>query len=265
MCLGGVKTFRMMFVNAPPNSSVAAVVLGGRGTGDALASAAGVTAKALVPVNGKPLGAYVLAALRESRCTSHITYVGSCAGLDPHFDAAVPAGATFAHSLALGLGSALAHRPARLLVLSADIPWVTPQALDRFVADAPDAALVYPVIPQEVAETRFPGQKRTYARVREGCFTGGNTVLLTPEAVGALLTFVDRLYGGRKNIVALAAIFGFDTVVKLALGRVTIAELERRATKLLGVSARAYISPDATLGADVDKPEHLRAAAADLG
>ena len=90
-------------------------------------------------------------------------------------------------------------------------------------------------------------------------------VLLTPDAVGALLLFIDRLYEGRKNPLALASIFGFDTALKLLAGRVTIDELERRATKLLGVSARAYISPDAALGADVDKPEHLRAAAADLG
>ncbi len=238
---------------------VAAVVLGGGAAEDALARAAGVATKALVPLGGKPLGAYVLAALRESCLIKHVTYVGACAGLEP-FDVCVPAGRTLAHSLALGLGSALAQRPARLLVLSADTPWITPQVLDRFVADAPAADLVYPVIPQAVAEARFPGQKRTYAAVREGRFTGGNMTLLTPAAVGALLTFIDRLYGGRKNPLALAAIFGFDTVVKLMSGRITIPELEARATKLLGVSARAYVSPDASLGADIDKLEHLRAA-----
>ncbi len=256
---------RMMFVNLPAAPLVAAVVLGGGSVGDALASAAGVATKALVPLGGKPLGAYVLAALQESCSVGHVTYVGACAGLEPRFDVCVPAGTTLSHSLALGLGAALAQQPARLLVLSADIPWITPQALDRFVGNAPPADLVYPVIPQAVAEARFPGQKRTYATVREGRFTGGNMTLLTPNAVGALLTFIDRLYGGRKNPLTLAAVFGLDTAFKLLAGRVTIAELEARATKLLGVSARAYISPDATLGADVDKQEHLRAAAAELG
>ncbi|CAN5892128.1 nucleotidyltransferase family protein [soil metagenome] len=243
-------------------------MLGGGGGGDALASAAGVATKALVPLGGKPLGAYVLAALQKSLCVGHFTYVGTCAGLEPHLgvcDVCVPAGTSLSHSLALGLGSALAQKPTRLLVLSADIPWVTPQALDRFVTDAPAADLVYPVIPQKVAEARFPGQKRTYAAVREGRFTGGNMTLLTPDAVGALLGFMDRLYEGRKNPLTLASIFGLNTAFRLLAGRVTIPELETRATKLLGVSARAYISPDASLGADVDKQEHLRAAVADLG
>ena len=90
--------------------------------------------------------------------------------------------------------------------------------LDRFVADAPAAGLVYPEIPQAVAEARFPGQKRTYAAVREGRFTGGNMTLLTPEAVGALLTFIDRaLQGPQKPAgVGLAARFrhGSQTAIR---------------------------------------------------
>ena len=239
---------------------VIAVVLGGGE--DALARAAGVAAKALVPLAGKPMGAHVLEALRCSQQVGYVVYVGPNGGLERRYDAHVPAGDSLADSLALGLGAALAHLPegsegARLLALTADIPWLTAQAVDTFATQSAEVDLVYPVIPAAVSEAQFPAQQRTYVKVRDGRFTGGNMVLLTPAGVPPLLRFMDRLYRGRKNPLALAAIFGWDIVAKLLLGRVSIAELEHRAANILGISVSAFISQDASLGADVDKPEHL--------
>jgi hypothetical protein len=39
---------------------------------------------------------------------------------------------------------------------------------------------------------------------------------------------------------------------------VTIPELEQRAKKILGAELKAWISDDASLGADVDKASHLQ-------
>ena len=236
---------------------VVAVVLGGGA--DALARELGVAAKALVPLRGQPMGAYVLDALAESGCVTRSIYVGPDEGLKAHLGTSlrVPAGARLTDSLALGLGAALALAPERLLLLSADLPWLNSSSVDAFIRDAPKADLVYPVIPRAATEAQFPAQKRTYARVREGEFTGGNLVLLKPGAVAALLPFMDRLYKGRKNPLALATIFGLDVVAKLATGRAAVGELERRASRLLGADVRAFISNDAALGADIDKPAHL--------
>ena len=239
---------------------IMAVVLGGGGE-DVLARHAGVDAKALVPVQGKPMGAYVLEALSESQLVDKTVYVGPFKGLEPTLNGAVtvPAGKRLTDSLALGLGAALTQKPTHILVVTADIPWITAASLDTFVTTCPKVDLVYPAIPQQATEEQFAGQKRTYAKVKEGRFTGGNLILMTPAAVPSLLSFVDRLYAGRKNPFALAAIFGWDVVLKLLTGRATIPELEARASRLLGVEARAFISQDASLGADIDKPEHLAA------
>ena len=56
---------------------IVAVVLGGSDRGDSLAREAGVAAKALVPVGGRPMASYVLEALRESAAVSASIYVGS--------------------------------------------------------------------------------------------------------------------------------------------------------------------------------------------
>lgn len=240
-------------------SAVTAVVLGGGEPGDRMAAEAGVDAKALVALDGKPMGAYVLEALRACPQVERIVYVGPTnVRLRGLYDVAVPSGRRLVDSMALGLGAALGDGVAgRLLVLTADIPWVTGPGLSAFLADAPDADLVYPAVTEAASVARFPHQRRTYARLREGRLTGGNAVLLKTEAVPRLLPLMDRAFRARKNPLALAQMFGLDVLASVLLGRARIAELERRLERLSGLRARALVTEDAALAADVDRPSHL--------
>lgn len=248
------------------SEGVVAVVLAGGDPGDRLASEAGVAAKALLPLGDRPLGAYVLQALRDSGVVGEIVYVGPTdvrlAGL---YDVELPGGARLVDSLALGLGAALATPgPEDVLLLGADIPWVTGEAVARFVTaaqaattDRGPAALVYPVVTEADARAQFPHQRRTYARLRDGRYTGGNLVLLRRSLVPALLPQIDRVFRARKNPCALAGIVGLDVLAALALGYADIPRLERRVGELLGAPVRALVTHDAALAADVDSPAHL--------
>ncbi len=237
---------------------IVAVVLGGSDRADPLARKMGVAAKALVPIGGKPMAIYVLEALRESVAVSASIYVGSAT---PDIRAlatrTLDSGESLTASLRAGLGAAQTLDPARVLAVSADLPWLTAQTVDTFIRDAPPAAAVYPVIPKEVAERQFPGQKRTYANLREGAFTGGNAVLLEPRILPTLLPFVERAYEGRKNPLSLAKLVGVRFALSLLAGRLSVAALEGRISEILKMDVRAYLSQDAALGADVDKLEHL--------
>lgn len=236
-----------------------AVVLAAAGAGDPLMAQAGVASKALFPLGEKPLVAYLLAALRESRTVAEVVLVGPTTGaLEGLFDHVVPGGARLVDSLALGLGAALTTGSRRLLVCAADVPWVTGAMIDRFVASAPaGAAVVYPVVSEAAATRDFPSQRRTYVRLREGRFTGGNLVLLDAAAVGAVLPLIDRAYNGRKNPLALAAMVGWGTLLALITGTATVAALEARVSRLLGGPAKALITDDAALAADVDDLSHV--------
>lgn len=238
---------------------IAAVVLAGGEPSDHLARDGGVEAKALVPLGGKPMGAYVLEALRACPQVGAIVYVGPVnVRLRGLYDVAVPAGARLLDSLTLGLGAALGATGAeRLLVLTADIPWITGDGVTRFVVDAPDADLVYPAVTEAASVARFPHLRRTYVRLQGGRYTGGNAVLLRRDAIPRLLPFIDRAYRARKNPFALAAIVGFDVLAAVVTGRASIARLERRVQQLVGIDARAFVSDDAALAADVDRPSHL--------
>lgn len=241
--------------------SVTAVVLAGGDSSDALAAAAGVEAKALAPLDGAPLGAYVLRALRASERVGQIVYVGpTTAQLRGLYDFELFAGRRLVDSLALGLGAAAATGSTRLLVVSADVPWLDGAMIDRFIAacEASGAADVYyPVVPAAAYRERFPDHERTFVKLRDDRFTGANLALLTPELVPALLPLIDRLFRSRKNPLALAALLGLDVLLAFVTGTVSLARLERRASHLLGHAARVVIADDPELAADVDKPSHL--------
>ncbi len=243
---------------------VTAVVLGGGG-GDALSRAAGVPAKALVPFHGRPLAAYVLGAVQGSSRIGQVVYVGEATpDIAARTDRVLPAENTFLGSFSVGVEAGLALAPdSPVLVLSADLPWLTGAALDDFVnvAAASGAALAYPIIRREVALAQFPGQARTFVKLVDGHFTGGNAMLLAAEAVPVLLPFIERAYQGRKNPLALARLFGVDFIVRLALGRLEVAAVEARAERILGFRVKALPTAHAGIGADVDKPEHLEAPA----
>lgn len=240
--------------------TVTAVVLAGGEASDVLAKDLAVEAKALLPIGPWPMGAYVLAALRAAPAVGDIVYVGPVdVGFAGMYDVDVPSGARITDSLALGLGAAMgrAARSDRFLVVTADIPFVDGEVISRFLESAPEADLVYAVVREEAARARFPFQKRTYVRLQGGRLTGGNVVLLSRAVVPKLLSVLDRVFRARKNPASLAAILGLDVLFGLLLGRAKLSTLERRASKILGAEARALVSDDAELAADVDRPAHM--------
>lgn len=226
--------------------------------------------KALIDYRGSPLVAHVLRALRDSAAVGKIVYVGEPdARLDGLYDVQVPGGTRMVDSLALGLGAALgSSEDGPVLLVSSDIPWVTGGTIEQFSLEAralrvgaERAALVYPIVPEAAAKRDFPDQRRTYAKLREGRFTGGNLILLRREAVPALLPQIDRLYRARKNPLALAFLIGLDVLFALLLGRARLPKLEERVSKILGAPVRALPTEAASLAADVDAVEHLAPAA----
>jgi len=221
---------------------------GGR---EAWAGKYGVRSKALVPYRGRPMAEWVLEALRGAGLLA--VYVGENPGLSPPPRLTLPDRG----SLLDNLEAALAHVEGRVLVATADLPHLTPEAVRFLLERAPEAALVYPIVPKERVEARFPGNRRTYARLREGTFTGGNLLLLDKALFFQALPLARRAVALRKNPLALARMVGLDILLKLLLGRLSLLEVEARAKRILGVEARALITPYPEVGVDVDREEDL--------
>ena len=241
--------------------TVDAVVLAGGQERGELREMAGVEHRALIVLRGKLMGEVVLSALREAQTIERIALVGPQAVRDAMagdlFDVWAQSGDSFTGNLKMGIEALQAQ--GKVLAITADIPFLSPEVVDRYISDAlaQEAAAVYPIIPMEEHQRKFPGTKRTYARLREGRFSGGNGVLVDAAFILSQYALIDRLFDYRKSPLKLAGIFGLDFIWGVITGRLTLAQAEARAQKILGVKVVAAICRDPEMGFDVDKVSDL--------
>ncbi len=238
--------------------SVAGIVLAGRRNGGRLRDEP-AEYEALIPIAGRPMGAWVVAALLPT-CT-RVVVVGP-EGLGAP---SVAPGASVVENLRRGVAAAL---PAdEILVATGDAPLLTAAGVERFLAGsrAAGAALGYPIVPRAACEAAFPGVRRTYVRADGVEYTGGNVFYLRAEAGPALLAQLEAFYRARKNPLRLAGLFGLGTLLALLAGRARVSALEATASRRLGVAARGIVCDDAGIGTDCDKPSDLVLARAVLG
>lgn len=247
-----------------------AVVLGGGDPGDEFAAAHGAAVKPLIPVNGEPMALYVLRALHGSGRVARIAYVGpTTPEIEALIDLRVTDNGSLLGNLEAGVEALEAggiRKGERVLVVTADIPMLTAREVQDVLDSASiDAALVYPVVRREVCEAAYPGVRRTYARLRDGSFTGGNLFILDPALIGQFLPRLREVLAARKAPLKLAGLIGPGIFIKLLTGRLTVEALESKVSDILGVQARALITPHAAVGTDVDQDEDLALAEAYLG
>lgn len=230
-----------------------AIVLAGGKADDPLAQRFGVANKTLVPFKGRPVVEYTLEALQQSGLK--VILVGPEVPLNPSPPQRLPDQGSMLANLEAALE--VAHSQ-KVLVATGDMPFLRPESVRWILDHAPQAGLVYTAIPKEAIEQRFAGMRRTYVRIKEGRFTGGNMVLLDKTLFAQALPLIRKAITLRKQPLALAQVIGFGVLLKTLLGQITIAELEARISKLLGMPARALITPHAEVGVDLDKEEDLR-------
>ncbi len=236
-----------------------AVVLAGGSANDPLLKEANVSSKALLNFQGKPLGRYVLEAIQESKCIKHCVYMGEIIPDMEHLVSShLSPESDYAGNVLKGIRHAIEHYDAkRIMIVSSDLPWLKTEEIDSFIATAPQADLIYPVINKFDSLKDFPELKRTYAKLKEGHFTGGNLVLVEAEVVGRLEPFIRRIYNARTSPLKLATILGIPFTLRFLLGQLNLSDVENHITKLLALDVKAVPTPFASIAADIDKPEHL--------
>jgi len=209
---------------------------------------------------------WVLAALRAVPRIGRIALVGPYplpAPVAAQVDLAVPQQGGLLENAAAGLaalaGPAFSVPSAAVLIAAADIPLLTPRAVDAFLdAAAPiDADVWYAAVPREDVERACPGAAKTFVRFREGTFTGGSLILIRPEAFHRARPLIARAVQARKRPWELARLAGVRMLVGLATGRLRIADAEQQVARIAGIRARAVICHHAEIAIDVDRPETL--------
>ncbi|SMC72448.1 nucleotidyltransferase family protein [Sporomusa malonica] len=217
--------------------------------------------EAMIDIAGKPMVEFVAEALASSSLISRIFIAGPALELAkcnfPEKAVIVAGGQTIMETISLGV-KALGHENLTLVV-TADIPLLTPGAVEDFLTQCASvhADLYYPIVTRGDHERRFPGNKRTYVRLKEGIFTGGNIFLVNPKIVPHCMQVAERIIANRKNPFKLCCLLGWTFVVQFIFGTLKLNQVEKRVGDILGIKGAVIRSQYAELGIDVDKPSDL--------
>jgi CTP:molybdopterin cytidylyltransferase MocA len=252
---------------------VDALVLSGGLNSEALRASCGCEKEALITIGNRPMVEYVVNALKHTPEVGRIVVAGPYADLQSIFgqDSSLllaEGGSNVIGTLQKGLEVLQAkvkqsEQPQRMVVVTTgDIPMITPEAIGDFLHLCQNRIgdIYYPVVSREVSERKYPGVVRTYVRLREGQFTGGNLLLVNPAIVDKCAKLAEKMVERRKNPLALSRLLGWRFVLKLLLRTLSLAEAETKVSELLGVRGVAVISNYAEVGVDVDKPGDLQLA-----
>jgi len=242
---------------------VKAVVTAGGRIEDAFARAAGVRVKALAQIRGETMLARVLRALREAG-TTRIAVVGgdevraACAGGVERFIPESPSGSE-------NLLRALAAWPEdgeALLYATSDLPYVTGDAIGDFVARLPAGTLGIALAEFEDFATRFPQSPPAGITLAGERVVNGGLFSIPGGGAAKIASVAARFFEARKQPWRMAGIVGPFSLVRFALGRLEIGDLERLATRVLLLPSLAVRRCAPELAFDVDTEAEYRYACA---
>ncbi|MDD2400893.1 MAG: NTP transferase domain-containing protein [Clostridia bacterium] len=242
---------------------VTAIVLAG-GSKPCLNEGRLMVKESLVPIGDRYMVEYVVEALQNSTCIETIVISDSTQELkDLYKDSSCvkfsESGFTSVDSF-LNAIHVLPPETKQILVVTADIPLLIPEAVEHFIntCQGIKGDLYYPIISREVNEKSYPGVQRTYVHLKEGVFTGGNIFLINTEIVSKCIGEVEELVRLRKKPLSLASCLGWRLLLAYIFRRLSLDDAERGVSRLLGgIKGVGVISPYAEIGIDVDKESDI--------
>ena len=242
--------------------SVAAIVLAAGTKSEPVSEASGLAHKAMLEVGGRAVVNRVVEALRASRLVGEVVVV--TAPDSPVQDVLVEgpawvesAGGSFVDTIMAGLQY---HRDwEQALLVTGDLPLLTTEAVDHFVAEALDsgAELCYSMVSAKRADSLYETAGHVVVRLRDGAFAGGNLALVSRQFVERQQQRLKRAFASRKNPIRLARLLGGRFIFRYLLGRLTVADIVQRVNQILGCEVMVVNSPYPEVSFDVDKPEHI--------
>ncbi len=235
-----------------------------------LQAGSGTEYRCLAKLNGRRMVDYIIDALKSSGCIRRIIVAASpeaAAQLEGTLpdDVLLCSAATDLAGTACEAARILGADDAEMLLgVCDDIPLLTAAAVRDFLAQCaqyPAKELFYPIIPREICLKNFPEAKRTYGKLADGVFTGGNMMLMSRNVIFRGQQQAREIFARRKSPLSLANWLGWSFIFKLIFHRLSIKSAEERFAALTGIDGKAIITCHAGIGMDIDKPEDLELAA----
>ncbi len=222
--------------------------------------------KALLTLDGRTMLEYVVNGLLAASQVEDIVVVG----IGPEVAAEMvftrpvsflPDQGTLYQNACAGMEWHLAHRPDDRLIMfaTADIPLIQGSQVDDFIARCRpwDYFGYYPLVRQEHMDQQFPQAGRTYTRLQETTFTGGNIALIDTRLVKHGAVWTETVHRARKYPWKLMQLLGLKFLLKYLLRQLTIADIEQKVGQITGCPVKVLFVPHAELAMDADKPHQV--------
>lgn len=244
----------------------AVVLAGGQGRDDRIADESGIAHKALIPIRGKPMIAWVIDALSDASRVKDVHLSTDEWLMDSWPDelAALPVIASDVgpSRSVLRAMDALDDRYPILLVTS-DHPLLTSEIIDKFCEDAVQAAkdgaeLVVGLVSRTVVLASHPETRRTWLNFAEDGYTGANLFAFMHPKARSAIEFWVAVEQERKKPWRLALAFGIGLLFRYLFGRLSLDEALARVTDVVATKVKAVSVPFSDAAIDADKSDDVR-------
>lgn len=239
-----------------------ALILAGTKKKGPLEIAENVDNKALIMIDSRPMIDYIVDALNNSENIDRILVVGPKKELHPYIGKKVEEILNPDNSILenMEIGLNYFNSTDNLLLLTSDIPLITPEAIDEFlrICTKRKACIGYPIITKENIIKKYPETERTYVKMKEGVFCGGNIIFFKPEVFFQNKELIQELFNNRKNNWKNAKILGLKFILKFLFKTLTMEEIEKRVTDILGYNSVAVMVSYPEIMIDLDKLSDLK-------
>jgi len=236
-----------------------AVITAGGPIDGEYARAAGTTLKALAPVRGRTMLARTIEAVRELG-VRRIAVVGNEAirsACETSVERIVPDAGSGTGNVVAAL-EAWAEDGDPLLYLTCDMPYVGVASLRDFVNRTPSDALAMPLCEHAAFVERFAGAPDFGITLGGERVVNGGAFHIPAGAAHRIGSFATQLFEARKAPWRMATIAGPLLLLRFAIKRLSIAQLEMRGRALLNVPVLAVRACMPELGYDADSVEEYR-------
>lgn len=243
---------------------VGAVVLAGGSASRQFAEKSGLQpgqSRALARIGSITMAEAILQALRSCPSVESVTLAAAAAPYFPgKWDYTASSGDGLMGTITAGVEAG--SREPWVLLITGDLPFVTPEAIESFILDAfaEPADFYYGAVRRRDYAAAFPELKRTWLHTPSGDYTGANLALLHREAVVKLRKIADAAYSRRKNPLQLVQLVGVRRFFKLIARQLELSDIETAVSSILQLRCRFVVTPHACLAADIDRPDDWPAA-----
>lgn len=146
-----------------------------------------------------------------------------------------------------------------MVITTCDNPLFRGFMLDEFIQRCltTDADFCYSVGKESVIKASYPEVARTYVPTKDDGYTGANVYFVKRKGFVADEKMLAKIDSYRKTPWKYVKLLGRRPLLKFALKRITLEEVEARASKAIGCKFKLIPMPFPECGIDVDKVSDL--------